>query len=307
MRKVALALGLIVVGLCMALLVWWLVTPAHFRYVPLQILEQDVDGLNSRVSRIEDRLEREKLRKRPEEKIITVRTNVVRETAQSDDKAPVEREPSPKPVPADDTDRRLQRLEEELKAIKGTVAPTALAVDRLQQEKAKETLRHNLNQANRSAFVDRMEKERTENPEAFKEADTLYSDGMKDLRENQDPSVLEELVKRQPQTNRGACGAIQLGQHYLRNGEFEEAKRAFDVAFKYGEGAYFKDGIEVTPQALFYQGIVASKAGRNQDAEEFWTMAQEQYPHASTHEGAALSLVIQDELLHLQQEERDLP
>ncbi len=307
MQKLALALTFLVVGLCIALLVWWWVIPTPSPNPAFQRLEQGLRKMNTRLSRIEQRLEEEKLRKQPEKRFITVGTLPGTEPRQPDAKPASDEEQAHKPPATEDTDKRLERLEGELKAIKGEVAPTALAVDRLQQEKAEEAMRHNLNQANRDSFVERMEKEQADNPEAFEEADTLYSDGMKDLRENQDPSALEELVKRQPQTNRGACGAIQLGQHYLRNGQFEDAKRALDVALEYGGGAYFKDGIEVAPQALFYQGIVAAKAGRNHDAEEFWTMAQARYPHASTHEGGALGQVIQDELLHLQREERDLP
>ncbi len=154
-----------------------------------------------------------------------------------------------------------------------------------------------------TAFAEREERERIAAPSSYEAARSLYREGLAQKASEGRLDKLAQLVEQYPESNRAATSAVQLAQEYLEREDYESARHYLDFALETGEGAWFKDGIEVAPQALFYLGLLEARQGDRAAADRRWEALLRSWPEATTHSGRPLSEIIDSERSHLMEEE----
>lgn len=203
-------------------------------------------------------------------------------------------EPAAK-TPPDGRNPQVDKLSDKVNYLEKRLASTrdSLAESRVREQHRLE--RQQRRTRNRDRFRVIEEKERTQSPEAFEAARTLYRDGLKEKTEAGRLEKLSQLVEQYPDSNRAATAAVQLAQEYLKRKDYESARHYLEAARSVDQGALFKDGVAVAPQTLFYLGLVEAKQGNTAAAEEHWNDVIRLYPEAMTHSGRPLAEVIASE------------
>lgn len=207
------------------------------------------------------------------------------------------------PPPARGLDRKISDLNRKVSLIEEELGPARDQLARLEKQEADKHRRKERLRDNRHRFRQREEEERLSAPESFAGAGDLYRDGLEEMRAEGGVHKLSRLVEQFPETNRAGCAAIQLAKEYMRKKDWESAEHYLEFASENGAEAFFKDGVAVEPQALFYQGILESKRGNHDAAREIWDTLMAAHPDAMTHSGVPLEEVVESELAQMNREE----
>lgn len=195
--------------------------------------------------------------------------------------------------------RRIAVLEDRLKRFQDSMGPAVGNIEQLdnllsENKAVRETLRDN-----RFRFKRSMTKEQAEAPEQFKTVQELYKDGLDALRDTGDTAALSQIIEEFPDSKRAPCSAIQLAQRSLESRDIANAEKYLNFALERGDGAYFGDGVEVAPQALFYLGILEAKRDNQQAATDYWDRLLTEFPLATSHSGVPLKEIIESELSYM--------
>ncbi len=144
-------------------------------------------------------------------------------------------------------------------------------------------------------FVAREKQDQRESPDSYSAAGALYREGLNEKASEGRLAKLSQLVEEHPNSNRAATSAIQLALAYMETRDWESGIHYLEFALDSGVGAYFKDGIEVAPQALLYLGILEAKRGNGAAAEKHWERLLQSWPESTTHSGRPLTEIIESE------------
>lgn len=184
----------------------------------------------------------------------------------------------------------IERLEDRIEELEKHFAPL------LEDEERLETIDVQRYRAEQRALQDRDHYTQDQ----LKHIEELYRTATnKDTSPTKSKTLLKEIGKKYPKSNRAGCALQYLGQRATG----EKQIQYFEDAIKNHSDCYYGNGVQVGPYARYHLASAYLQAGDISQAKALFEIVVQKYPDAITHRGQLLAPFAQSRLDRIAQRE----